>query len=54
VPDASDKLDVALTFRPIDSFSLGFEGAKDVVCMVFDGIIVDMAPVRAALGRAST
>jgi hypothetical protein len=53
VPDASNKRGVALTFRRIDRFSLGFEGAN-VVCMVFDEIIVDMAPLRTALGRAST
>jgi hypothetical protein len=54
VPDASDKRGVALTFRPIDCFSLRFEGAEYVVRMVFDDIIVDMAPLGAALGRAST
>ena len=50
VPDASDKRGVARTFRPIDRFSLRFEGAEHVVRMVFDDIIVDMAPLRAALG----
>jgi hypothetical protein len=50
VSDASDKRGVALTFRPIDRFSLRFEGAEHVVRMVFDDIIVDMAPLRATLG----
>ena len=40
MPDASDKRGVALTFRPIDRFSLRFEGAKHMVRMVFDDIIV--------------
>ena len=50
VPDASDKRGMVLTFRPSDCFSLRFEGAEHVVRMVFDDIIVDMAPLRAALG----
>jgi len=50
VPDASDERGMAHTFRPIDRFSLCFEGAEHVVGMVFDNIIVDMASLRAALG----
>jgi len=49
MPDASDKRGVAVTFRPIDRFSLRFEGAEHMVRMVFDDIIVDTAPLRAAL-----
>jgi hypothetical protein len=49
MPDASDKRGVSVTFRPIDRFSLRFEGAEHMVRMVFDDIIVDTAPLRAAL-----
>src|ERR1700720_274868 len=49
MPDASDKRGVAVTFRPIDRFSLRFEGAEHMVRMVFDDIVVDTAPLRAAL-----
>jgi len=48
VPDASDKRGVAFSFRPIDRFLLRFEGAKFVVRMVFDDIIVDSTPMWAA------
>jgi hypothetical protein len=50
VPDASDKRGVTLTFRPIGRFFLRFEGAEYVVGMIFDDIILDRAPLRAALG----
>jgi hypothetical protein len=50
VPDPSNKRCVALTFRPIDRFSLRFEGTEYVARVVFDDIIVDMAPFRAPLG----
>ena len=50
VPDTSDMRGMALTFRPIDCFSLRFEGRECVVCMVFHDIIVDMGPLKAALG----
>ena len=50
VPDTSDKRGVAFAFCPVDGFSLRLEGAEHVVSMVFDDIIVDMAPFRAALG----
>lgn len=49
VPDESDKRMVALTFRPIDGFSLGVEGAEHMVRMVFDDIIVDPAALGASL-----
>jgi hypothetical protein len=50
VPDTSDKRGVALTFRPIDGFSLRFEGGEHVVGMILDDIIIDVAPLRATLG----
>ena len=50
VPNASNKRGVAPTFRPIDRLSLRFESGEHVIRMVFDDIIVDMAPLRAALG----
>jgi hypothetical protein len=50
VSDASDMRGVALTFCPIDCFSLRFEGRECVVRMVFHDIIVDTGPFRAALG----
>jgi hypothetical protein len=49
VPDASDKRSVALLFRPIDCFFLSSEGAKHVVRMIFDYIILNARPFRAAL-----
>jgi hypothetical protein len=49
VPDVSDKRSTALAFRPIDRFSLRSEGAEHMVGMVFDDIIVDMAPLGPAL-----
>jgi hypothetical protein len=50
VPDASDKRGVALALRPSNRFSLRFEGAEYVVRMVFNDIVVNVAPLRAALG----
>jgi hypothetical protein len=50
VPDASDKRGVAVPLCPIDRFPLCPESAQHVVGMIFDHIIVDMAPLRAALG----
>jgi len=47
---ASNKRSVALALRPIDRFSLRFEGAKHMVRVVFDDIVVNTAPLRAALG----
>ena len=54
MPDASDKRSVPLRFRPIDCFFLSFESAELVVRMIFDYIILNGRPFRAALGRAST
>jgi len=50
VPHASNKRRVPLTPSPIDGFSLRFEGAEHVVGVVFDNIILDVAPFAAALG----
>jgi hypothetical protein len=50
VPHASDKRRVAVSFCPIDRFSLCFEGAEHMVHMVFDYIIVDGASLRPTLG----
>jgi hypothetical protein len=50
VPDASDKGSVTLCLRPIDCFFLSFESAELVVRMVFDYIIVNGRPFRAAFG----
>jgi len=50
VPDASDKRVMAALFRPIDRFLLRFEGADHMARMVFNDIVVDIAPVRATLG----
>ncbi len=50
VPDTSDKRGMPLMSRPIDCFSLRFEGHKCVVRMVFHDIFVDMSPLGAALG----
>jgi len=50
VPHASDKRSVAVSFCPIDRFSLCFEGAEHMVHMVFDNIIVDGASLRPTLG----
>jgi hypothetical protein len=50
VPDTGDKGSVPLTFRPVDCFSLRFEGCERVVGMVFHDIFVDVGPLGAALG----
>jgi len=50
VPDASDKGSVTLRFRPIDRFFLSLESAELVICVVFDYIILNGRPFRAALG----
>jgi hypothetical protein len=49
VPDASHVRSVAVFPRPVDRFVLRFEGCEDMIRMVFDHIIVDMAPLRTAL-----
>jgi hypothetical protein len=48
VPDASDKGSVTLRFRPIDCFFLDFESPELVARMVFDYIILNGRPFRAA------
>jgi len=50
MPDASDKGMVTILRRPIDSCSLSFESAEDMVLMVFDHVIVNVRSFRAALG----
>jgi hypothetical protein len=50
MPDASNKRRMAVAFRPIDRISLRLEGGEDVICVVFDYIIVDVTPFRTALG----
>jgi hypothetical protein len=50
VPNASDKGMVTILRRPIDSCSLSFESAEDMVLMVFDHIIINVRSFRAALG----
>ena len=49
VSNASNKRGMAVTFRPIDSFSLRFEGAEHVVRMIFDDIILNGAALGSAL-----
>jgi len=41
---------MALTLRPVDGFSLRFEGAERVVRMVFDDIIFYVAALGTPLG----
>jgi hypothetical protein len=50
VPNASDMRVVAVLPCPIDRFLLRLEGGEDVVGMILDHLIVDMAPVKATLG----
>ena len=50
MPNASDKRSVTFAFAQLIAFSLGFEGAKLMACMVFDYIILNGRP----FGRAST
>jgi len=52
MPDASDKGMVTILRRPIDSCSLSFESAEDMVLMVFDHIIINVRSFRAALGTS--
>src|SRR5690242_4427365 len=52
MPDASDKGMVTILRRPIDSCSLSFESAEDMVLMVFDHIIVNVRSFSAALGTS--
>jgi hypothetical protein len=41
---------MVLASRPINCFSLRFEGGKHVVGVIFNYVIVDMAALGAALG----
>jgi hypothetical protein len=50
MPHASDMRRMAVAFRPVDRFMLGFESAKHVVHMVLDDIVLDGAAARAAFG----
>jgi len=50
VSDARDKGSVAVRLRPIDCFALRLEGAEDMIGMIFDYIVVDIAALRAAFG----
>jgi hypothetical protein len=50
VPDASDVGTVAVVFRPINRFSLRLKVGKNVVRVIFDDVIVDMAPLGATFG----
>ena len=50
MPDTSHMRGVAVTFRPINCFSLRFKSGERVVRVVFHDIVVDMAPLRATLG----
>jgi len=52
VPDASDKGMVTILRRTIDSCSLSFESAEDMVRIGFDNIIVNVRSFRAALGTS--
>ena len=49
VPNASDQRRVALTFRPVNRFSLSFECSKHVVLMILDDIVFDVGPLGSAL-----
>ena len=50
----SDKRSVSLAFRPIDRFSLSFEGSQNVIGMIFDDEILDVTALWAALGARLT
>jgi len=50
VPDASDMRSMALAFRPIDRFVLGFESAESVIRMILDDIVLDRAALRSSFG----
>jgi hypothetical protein len=41
---------VTIFYRPVDRFSLRFEGGKDVVAVIFDYIIFDGRTLRPTLG----
>ena len=46
VSDASDVGGMAVLLCPLDCFALGLEGGEDVVGVVFDNVVVDMASLR--------
>ena len=50
VADASDTRSMALVFRPVDRFVLGFESAEHMVRMVFNDIVLDRAALRTPFG----
>lgn len=50
VSDASDTRNMALAFRPVDRFMLGFESAEHMVHMILDDVVLDGTAVRPALG----
>jgi hypothetical protein len=50
VSDPSDKRSEPLAFRPIYRFSLRFEGSQNVIGMIFDDKVLDVAALWAALG----
>jgi hypothetical protein len=41
---------MALAFRPVDRFVLGFESAEHMVRMVFNDIVLDRAALRTPFG----
>jgi hypothetical protein len=44
---------VTILYRPVDRFSLRFEGGKDVVAVIFDYIIFDSRSAsRTVIGRS--
>ena len=53
VPDAGNVRGVAVFLGPINRFSLRFEGDEDIIHMVFDHVIVDMAALSSPLKHGS-
>jgi hypothetical protein len=50
MPNAGNVRGVAVFLGPINRFSLRFECDEDMIRMVFDHVIVDMAALRSPLG----
>jgi hypothetical protein len=50
VSDASDTRNMALAFRPVDRFVLGFESAESMIRMILDDIVLDRAALRSSFG----
>jgi hypothetical protein len=46
VANASDQRVVAIVLRPFDSFTLCFKSCQNVVGMIFNDIVIDMATLR--------